>query len=125
MKIDLKKKENVIVIYPPIKIDKELSIKLEEKILSTIRQYPKSDILINMRTVNHINSSSLNGIIKGLIRLRENNRLLKISNVNESVLDLFRIVNLEKLINKHSLSFVPPAAKSPSWSNSLIDPVTS
>jgi anti-anti-sigma factor len=96
MNMDLNKKKinNVIVIYLSGRLDVHLSAEIEKEINSTIQNEPDSHLLLNLKDVEYMSSSGLRIFVSTMRILKESNRKLKLSNMNNAVKKIFEVVEL-------------------------------
>lgn len=96
IKIEFNEDENIWVVIPEGEIDIYTSPKLKEKLLEALKD-KETDILINCKKVDYIDSTGLGALISILKKVRENNNKIYMENVKSNIRKLFDITDLDKV----------------------------
>jgi anti-anti-sigma factor len=94
MDLKTKKIDNIIVVYLSGRLDVHLSADIEKGINKIIKDEPGKDLLLNLQNVEYMSSSGLRIFVSTMRILKENNRKLKLSNINNAVKKIFEVVEL-------------------------------
>lgn len=100
MEFDIKKKDNMVIIYPSGRMDSLSTIEMEKKINSTILKNQESDILLNLKDVEYISSIGLRVIYSTIQILEEFKKKLMIcslNSMNRMVFENLDIMNMFEL----------------------------
>ncbi len=100
MEFDVKKKDNMVIIYPSGRMNSFSTIEMEKKINSTILKNKESDILLNLKDVEYISSTGLRVIYSTIQILEEFKKKLKIcglNRMNRMVFENLDIMNMFEL----------------------------
>ncbi|HOP64961.1 MAG TPA: STAS domain-containing protein [Spirochaetota bacterium] len=99
MNLEYKKKGNNIVIYLKESLDIANSAFIERNISQLITEYNEHDVVLNMDSVQYMNSAGLGVLIVLTRKLEKNERILKVSNLNYTLRKVINILDAETLIN--------------------------
>lgn len=78
------------------KLDSKLAPKFKIELLTIVAE-GKSDILVNLEQVKHVDSSGLGSLLFGLRQAKAQNGTLKLVRPRPSVLNLIRIARLDRV----------------------------
>lgn len=101
MDLKTRKAGNVIVVYLFGRLDVHLSADIEREINKIIKDEPTSNILLNLQDVEYMSSSGLRIFVSTMRILKESNRKLKLSNINNAVKKIFEVVELMDMFDIH------------------------
>jgi len=91
--------KNVEVLYPMHEIDSYNGDEIKTHIKSNM---DSSDaVIINCSRVTYLNSSGLRELIQILKNMRDLNKPLYLTSVNEDIMKVFKSTNLNRLFNIH------------------------
>lgn len=94
MDLNLKKVDNVAVIYLAGRLDVHLSADIEKEINNIIQNDADCHLLLNLKDVEYMSSSGLRIFVSTMRILKESKRKLKLSNMNNAVKKIFEVVEL-------------------------------
>jgi len=94
MDLNIKKVDNVAVIYLVGRLDVHLSADIEKEINNIIQSQPDSHLLLNLKDVEYMSSSGLRIFVSTMRILKESKRKLKLCNMNNAVKKIFEVVEL-------------------------------
>ena len=92
-------KGNSSVIYLNETLDISTSAYFERCVSDLINGHPGNDVIINMTHVPYMSSAGLGVLIVLTKRLEENNRKLKITNLNHTLQKVISLLDAEGLVN--------------------------
>jgi anti-sigma B factor antagonist len=101
MDLKTKKDGNVIVVYLFGRLDVHLSADIEREINRIIKEEPAAHLLLNLQEVEYMSSSGLRIFVSTMRILKENNRKLKLCNINSAVKKIFEVVELMDMFDIH------------------------
>jgi anti-anti-sigma factor len=101
MDLKIKKDGNVIVVYLFGRLDVHLSADIEREINRIIKEEPSANLLLNLQDVEYMSSSGLRIFVSTMRILKENNRKLKLCNINSAVKKIFEVVELMDMFDIH------------------------
>jgi anti-anti-sigma factor len=101
MELKTRKEKEVIVIYLAGRLDVHLSADIEKEINALIKAEPDKHLLLNLEDVEYMSSSGLRIFVSTMRILKENNRKLKLSNINNAVKKIFEVVELMDMFDIH------------------------
>ena len=97
--MEVKKGNDLVVIYPGKRIDITNSAELKEKLLELYNE-GYNNIDVNFEDVDGIDSSGLGKILLFQKKLKERGGRLKVTNVkDENVKSMFTLIHLDKVID--------------------------
>lgn len=96
MKVSFDEKENKWLFIPVGEIDIYTSVKFKEEVLERFNS-KKTDILIDGKELEYIDSTGLGALIYILKNLKDNNYKIHLENIKPNILKLFNITELDKL----------------------------
>ena len=96
MKINIDTIQGVEVIKPIGDVDMATSPDIREHFLRMLKKSP-AVIVIDMSEVNYIDSSGVATFVECLQGLIKHNGVLRISNLKENVLDVFKLARLDTI----------------------------
>lgn len=99
MNLNLKKSENIAIIYLEGRLDVHLSADIEKEINKLIENDPKSNLLLNLKDVEYMSSSGLRIFVSTMRILKEGNRKLVLCNMNNAVKKIFEVVELTDMFD--------------------------
>ena len=99
LNFEKKRINNIVVIYPPFKVDATLSDELNSMLDQIIENDSNSDILLNLRNVDFISSSGLRVIVATWKKLSNIGRDIKVCTLNDAIRDIFNITQLNNFID--------------------------
>ncbi len=99
MNLNYEKKDNIIIVYVNSPLDIGNSPLIQRDISTLISQFPDYNFILNMESVELMNSAGLGVLIISTKRLESNNRCLKISNLNVAVKKVIQILDAHEIIN--------------------------
>ena len=94
MNINTKNVGNVSVIYLSGRLDVHLSAEVENEINRIIQNESDNHLLLNLKDVEYLSSSGLRIFVSTMRILKESQRKLKLSNMNNAVQKIFEVVEL-------------------------------
>jgi anti-anti-sigma factor len=94
MTISFKKSKDFIIILLNGSLDTKLSKDIEEDFEQILSQYPKMNILINMKELKYLSSSGLRTIVSLRSVLNDVNLELRICNMGRAVKDVFEMTKV-------------------------------
>ena len=101
MNLNVKRVNNVVVVYLAGRLDVHLSAEIEKEINKIIQNEPDTHILINLNDVEYMSSSGLRIFVSTMRLLKEQKRLLKLCNMNSAVKKIFEVVELMDMFDVH------------------------
>ncbi len=96
--MDIKKVDDINIIYPPHTQELDNSEKLKSTIQQLLKAEPEMHIIINFINVEYINSSILSVIIEEMENIKNKENKIILSNVNKKILGLIKIVTLDDIL---------------------------
>ena len=99
MNLHYEKKDDIIIVYVNSPLDIGNSPLIQRDISTLISQFPDYNFILNMESVEFMNSAGLGVLIISTKRLESNNRCLKISNLNAAVKKVIQILDAHEIIN--------------------------
>lgn len=99
----IKKSDRVsIVEFADRKILEELSIQeISEELNELVEAEPGCRILLNFKNVDHLSSAALGMLIKLNGKIKDQSGLLKLSDINRQIFEVFKITRLNKVFDIH------------------------
>lgn len=94
MNLNVKRVNNVVVVYLTGRLDVHLSAEIEKEINKIIQNESDTHILMNLNDVEYMSSSGLRIFVSTMRLLKEQKRLLKLCNMNSAVKKIFEVVEL-------------------------------
>lgn len=94
MELRTKKANNAMVIYLSGRLDVHLSADIEKEINTIIKDYPDLHLVLNLEDVEYMSSSGLRIFVSTMRILKDNNKKLKLCNINSAVKKIFEVVEL-------------------------------
>ena len=94
MELNIRKVDNIAVIYLSGRLDVHLSANIEKEINNLIQTDAKCHLLLNLRDVEYMSSSGLRIFVSTMRILKESERKLKLCNMNNAVKKIFEVVEL-------------------------------
>ena len=94
MNLNIKRVDNVVVVYLPGRLDVQLSAEIEKEINKIIQNEPDMHLLMNLQNVEYMSSSGLRIFVSTMRILKEQKRMLKLCNMNNAVKKIFEVVEL-------------------------------
>lgn len=91
-----------MVEFADRKILEELSIQeIGEELRRLAESEPGARLLLNFENVDHLASAALGMLITLHKKIQEQNGLLKLSNINRQIFQVFRITRLNRVFDIH------------------------
>lgn len=94
MNLNMKKVDNVVVVYLSGRLDVHLSAEIEKEINKIIQNDSSTHLLMNLNDVEYMSSSGLRIFVSTMRILKEQKRMLKLCNMNNAVKKIFEVVEL-------------------------------
>ncbi|OHD63590.1 MAG: anti-anti-sigma factor [Spirochaetes bacterium RBG_13_51_14] len=94
MNLNIKRVNNVVVVYLAGRLDVHLSAEIEKEINKIIQNEPDTHLLMNLNDVEYMSSSGLRIFVSTMRILKEQKRMLKLCNMNSAVKKIFEVVEL-------------------------------
>jgi anti-sigma B factor antagonist len=94
MALNMRKVDNIAVIYLSGRLDVHLSAEVEKDINKLIRDDSECSLLLNLKSVEYMSSSGLRIFVSTMRILKESKRKLKLCNMNNAVKKIFEVVEL-------------------------------
>jgi anti-sigma B factor antagonist len=94
MKMQLKKINNIIILYLTGRLDVQFSINIEKEIYQLIQSEPDHHFLLNLADVKYMSSSGIRIFVSTMRILKEKEKKLKLCNLSDSVKKIFEVVEL-------------------------------
>ncbi len=94
MELKTKKINNIVIINLSGRLDVHLSSDIEKGINEIIKSDPESHLLLNLEEVEYMSSSGLRIFVSTMRLLKDNDRKLKLCNINSAVKKIFEVVEL-------------------------------
>ncbi len=94
MNLNIKRVDNVVVVYLAGRLDVHLSAEIEKEINKIIQNEPDVHLLMNLHSVEYMSSSGLRIFVSTMRILKEQKRMLKLCNMNNAVKKIFEVVEL-------------------------------
>ncbi|HOT47141.1 MAG TPA: STAS domain-containing protein [Spirochaetota bacterium] len=94
MNLNIKRVDNVVVVYLAGRLDVHLSAEIEKEINKIIQNEPDMHLLMNLQNVEYMSSSGLRIFVSTMRILKEQKRMLKLCNMNNAVKKIFEVVEL-------------------------------
>ncbi|TFH42354.1 MAG: anti-sigma factor antagonist [Chrysiogenales bacterium] len=94
MNLNVKRVDNVVVVYLAGRLDVHLSAEIEKEINKIIQNEPDTHMLMNLNDVEYMSSSGLRIFVSTMRMLKEQKRHLKLCNMNNAVKKIFEVVEL-------------------------------
>jgi anti-sigma B factor antagonist len=101
--LKIKRAGNVSMVeFADRKILEELSIQeIGEELRRLAESEPGARLLLNFENVDHLASAALGMLITLHKKIQEQNGLLKLSNINRQIFQVFRITRLNRVFDIH------------------------
>ena len=96
IKIHFNEDKNIWIVTPEGEIDIYTSPKLKERLLKALED-KKTDILIDCKKLDYVDSTGLGALISILKKIRDNNDKIYMENVKPNIRKLFSITDLDKV----------------------------
>lgn len=96
--MNYRKAGDVIIYYPRGKMTVNNAAEFESDMNRILINDPDCHILINLRDVEYLSSSSLRIFLTTARQLKGVNRTMRICSANSTALKIFEIINIEKMI---------------------------
>ena len=104
MEIDIKHTENnIVIIIPKMRLTYDVSIEFENSIRNVIAQ-DKYNLLIDLKNVDYVSSRGISIILRYYEELKNKDGRLRLCNVTKKVLNIFRIIRLDKFFKEESVT---------------------
>ncbi|MDX2200232.1 MAG: STAS domain-containing protein [Phycisphaerae bacterium] len=102
--LKVRRSDNVtIVSFVDRKILEELAIQeIGEEINRLVESEPGVRLLLDFSGVDHLSSAALGMLITVNNRVKEQNGLLRLANINKQIFEVFKITRLNKLFSIHA-----------------------
>jgi anti-anti-sigma factor len=97
MNLNVKRVNNVVVVYLTGRLDVHLSAEIEKEINKIIQNESDTHILMNLNDVEYMSSSGLRIFVSTMRLLKEQKWLLKLCNMNSAVKKIFEVVELRDM----------------------------
>lgn len=99
----IKKADRVSIIeFADRKILEELSIQeISDELNELVEAEPGIRILLNFKNVDHLSSAALGMLIKLNGKIKDQSGLLKLSDINRQIFEVFKITRLNKVFDIH------------------------
>lgn len=99
----IKRAEGVSVVeFADRKILEELSIQeIGEELDRLVESEPGIKLLLNFQNVDHLSSAALGMLITLNKKIKERSGLLKLSNINRQIFEVFKITRLNRVFDIH------------------------
>ncbi len=99
----IKKSDRVSVVeFADRKILEELSIQeISDELNELVEAEPGIRILLNFKNVDHLSSAALGMLIKLNGKIKDQSGLLKLSDINRQIFEVFKITRLNKVFDIH------------------------
>lgn len=94
MNLQNKKMDNAIVMYLSGRLDVHLSADIEKEINQLIKENPDLNVILDLKDVEYMSSSGLRIFVSTMRLLRDNQKQLKLCNINSAVKKIFEVVEL-------------------------------
>jgi len=94
MELRTKKANKAMIIYLSGRLDVHLSADIEKEINTIIKDYPDLNLVLNLEDVEYMSSSGLRIFVSTMRILKDNNKKLKLCNINSAVKKIFEVVEL-------------------------------
>ncbi|MBN2435264.1 MAG: STAS domain-containing protein [Spirochaetes bacterium] len=94
MNLQNKKMDNAIVMYLSGRLDVHLSADIEKEINQLIKENPDLNVILDLKDVEYMSSSGLRIFVSTMRILRDNQKQLKLCNINSAVKKIFEVVEL-------------------------------
>lgn len=94
-----------IVEFADRKILEELSIhEIGEELGKLVGATPGVRLLLNFKNVDHLSSAALGMLITLSKKVQEQNGMLKLSDINRQIFEVFKITRLNRVFDIHNTS---------------------
>jgi anti-anti-sigma factor len=94
MNLNIKRVDNVVIVYLAGRLDVHLSAEIEKEINKIIQNESDTHLLMNLNDVEYMSSSGLRIFVSTMRILKEQKRQLKLCNMNNAVKKIFEVVEL-------------------------------
>lgn len=94
MNLNIKKVNNVIIVYLSGRLDVQLSADIEKEIIRTIESEPQCHFILNLKETNYLSSSGIRIFVSTMRILKEKHKALKICEMDNNAKRIFEIVEL-------------------------------
>ncbi len=94
MDLNKRRQDDVIIIYLSGRLDVHLSSDIEKEINRIISENPEVHLLLDLTDVEYMSSSGLRIFVSTMRILRDNQKKLKLCNINSAVRKIFEVVEL-------------------------------
>lgn len=94
-----RQEKDVLIVYLQGPLSVDLASRFENDLNSLIEKYPGSHMLLNFQDIDYITSIILRIITSAAKKLRNNNKALKLCNVNSIVHRVFEITNIIQIVD--------------------------
>ena len=101
MELKTEEKNNVKIVYLEGRLDVHLSADIEKELNDIIKKNSNSHLLLNLKDVEYMSSSGLRIFVSTMRILKEANRKLKLSNMNNAVRKIFEVVELMDMFDTY------------------------
>ncbi|MCP4133514.1 MAG: STAS domain-containing protein [bacterium] len=93
MGLNIKKVNNIIILYLRGRLDVHVSPELENEINSILTNEPNCHLLFDLTEVDYMSSSGLRIFVSTMRILNESRRELKLCKMNETVREIFKVID--------------------------------
>ncbi|MCB1177858.1 MAG: STAS domain-containing protein [Leptospiraceae bacterium] len=94
MNLTFKKHDDIIIVYLSGTLDTKLSREVEEDLEQLLHQYPKSDILVNLKDLKYLSSSGLRIFVSLRSAMQESGKNLKLCSIGRAVREVFELTKV-------------------------------
>lgn len=101
MDLQNKRVDGGIIIYLAGRLDVHLSADIEKEINKLIKQNPNANLIMNLEDVEYMSSSGLRIFVSTMRILKDNDKTLKLCNINSAVKKIFEVVELMDMFDIH------------------------
>ncbi|MCP4137948.1 MAG: STAS domain-containing protein [bacterium] len=101
MNFEVKIVDNIHIIYLPSSLDIQASQDFRALLDDIIWNFPKSNILLNLKNVQYINSTNIGEIFRALKFVKGGKRIAKICNLNSNVKEIFDMVKITSFVDSY------------------------
>ncbi len=98
MNVNKKIEDNVFIVSVEGRLDTNTSPELEEELKDELNQDINS-LIFNFENLQYISSAGLRLLISTQKKLKANNKTMKITNVNDVVMEIFEMSGFNKILS--------------------------
>jgi len=99
MELDIKKHENIIVVYLKERFDVHLTEKVEKEFSKLLDEETSSHFILNLHDVEYLSSSGIGLFVSIMVKLKKRDKKIVLCELNSSVKKIIELVEMTRLFN--------------------------